>query len=151
MKVIKIKIKRENLKIVCTIDFGLVGFLLWCDINVGLNTHGFRPADTNGWFSLLFINIFLLGMTFAVLLLTLPDYLAVYTDEGIKWPSLRGYKFIPWSEVTSVEDRWTYWRHRQIVIISSREKICINPDLFEVESEVVEVIRQHVPESVWKQ
>ena len=150
MKVIKMKKKREYLTQVYSVTIFLIGFLIFCDVDVMINATGSRPVNFIGWISFLFVHVFILGFSGIVIALIVPDFLAVYTDEGIKWPTLTGYKFIPWSEVTSAEDQHTFWRRRKIILTSPQKKIVINPEIFQVEEEVVDVIKKHVPTDLWK-
>lgn len=129
-------------------SFMMLALLAGIDI-FALSNPRSRPANLGDWANFVFINIGPVTLMIFMMSLILPDFLAVYTEAGIKWPSLRGQKFMRWAEVTSVEDRYTFWRARKIILKSSEEKITINPQVFINEDDIVNELKKHIPEQLW--
>ena len=148
MNIIKLRKKREMVTVPIAMTLTGLGLLIYIDVHV-LNHPVSRPTSFGDWANLLFINIFPAMFVMALMFLTLPDFLTTYTEEGIKRPSLRKPKFMRWSEVTSVEDRYTFWKARQLILKSFEEEIAIAPQIFVTEDEIVDELRKRIPENLW--
>ena len=123
--------------------------LLAVDVQVALGSPQFRPAGALDWFYLIAINIGLLALLSLTVALTVPDFLAVYSEDGVQWPSLKGYQLIRWSDVISVEDSYTFWRHRKIILHSPQKQITINPEIFITEDEIIDELKKPISQRLW--
>lgn len=148
MNVVKLRRKREILSVSLMLFIMGLSSLVGLDAIVLLDEAQVRSATTN-WHAFYLINLGVILIMVLMLFQVLPNFLSIYTDEGIKWPSLSGYKLMRWSEVTSVEDSRTFWQGRRVVLKSSRRRIIINLQLFVTEDEVVAELKKRIPESLW--
>jgi hypothetical protein len=148
MQPIQLHRKREFLTLLVFLGFVIIGALLFLDIDSFIHPQRYSPGGWRGAALLFFINVFLLCLLFCNACLILPDLLAVYTEDGLRWP---GGKTIRWSEVTAVIDRRSDWRGREIVIESPRHTITLHPWLFRSEGELLDEIKRRVPAHLWSQ
>lgn len=116
-----------------------------------LEVTGSQQLHFDDWINLGILHVFLVGPLLWCAILILPDFLLVYTNEGIKWFSFTGYKLIPWSEIYHAEINDTFWRGRRIILTSSHKKLKINCQLFANPDEAIKKIKPHIPKEKWLQ
>lgn len=145
-KKISIPRHRESLTLTAFCSFGTIPGLIYLDI-WGLNAS--QRSDLMSVVYLIGINFLVIGVFGLTNYLIIPDFLLTYTEEGIRWPSLRGYRLMRWSEINVATLSVTFWGGTRIILVSPDKKIGINAQLFANSNEAIAEIRKHVPEEKW--
>jgi len=143
-QIIKIPRKREFLTLLGGFSFLTIFLLVTFDI------LEFSDAQRIDLMYLGIFHVFLIGLMGFCLFLTIPDFLLIYTKEGIRRPSVKGYKLMRWSEINAAALNVTFWRGTRVVLSSDSKKIVINSQLFANADEAIAEIRKRIPEDKWK-
>jgi len=143
-QVIKMPRKREFLTLSCGFLFLTIFLLVTFDILEFSDTHRVDLMYLG------IFHVFLIGLIGFCLFLTIPDFLLIYTEEGIRWPSVKGYKLLRWSDINAAALNVTFWRGTRVVLSSDSKKIVINSQLFANADEAIAEIRKRVPRETWK-